>query len=44
VTLSAGVATCPRHARSARALIRKADEALYHAKRTGKDRVVVSRG
>jgi diguanylate cyclase (GGDEF)-like protein len=43
VTLSAGIATYPRHGRTARSLIRKADGALYRAKRTGKNRVVVFR-
>jgi diguanylate cyclase (GGDEF)-like protein len=43
VTLSAGIATYPRHGRTARSLIRKADWALYRAKRMGKNRVVVFR-
>jgi diguanylate cyclase (GGDEF)-like protein len=38
-TLSIGVAAFPEDARSAEALLRKADEALYRAKRTGRDRV-----
>jgi diguanylate cyclase (GGDEF)-like protein len=43
VTLSAGIATYPRHGRTARSLIRKADWALYRAKRMGKNRIVVFR-
>ncbi|BAS27150.1 diguanylate cyclase [Limnochorda pilosa] len=40
VTASLGVATFPRHARSARALLQAADEALLQAKQ-GKDRVLL---
>jgi diguanylate cyclase (GGDEF)-like protein len=43
VTLSLGVATCPQDAKSARALIRKADNALYQSKRDGKNRVTAFR-
>lgn len=39
-TLSAGVATYPQHARSAEQLLRAADQALYQAKQTGRNRVV----
>jgi diguanylate cyclase (GGDEF)-like protein len=39
-TLSMGVATAPHDAADARSLIQRADEALYHAKNTGRDRVV----
>lgn len=39
VTLSAGVAVCPEHARSADGLIEAADAAMYRAKRSGKNRV-----
>ncbi|MDI6795784.1 MAG: diguanylate cyclase [Desulfatibacillaceae bacterium] len=39
-TLSMGVATAPHDAAEARSLIQRADEALYHAKNTGRDRVV----
>jgi ribonuclease P protein subunit RPR2 len=41
VSLSAGIATCPSHAVKRDDLIRRADAALYAAKRTGGNRVVV---
>ena len=41
VTLSLGVATCPVHAKSASALIKKADKALYESKSKGKNRVTL---
>ncbi|WP_324717080.1 sensor domain-containing diguanylate cyclase [Carboxydochorda subterranea] len=41
ISLSAGVATFPDHAESARDLLRRADEACYQAKRSGKNQVVV---
>jgi diguanylate cyclase (GGDEF)-like protein len=41
VTISAGVATCPLNAKSASALIEKADQALYRSKREGKNRTTV---
>lgn len=41
VTISAGIATYPIHGDDAEALTRAADEALYRAKKTGRDRVVV---
>lgn len=40
VSLSIGVACFPQHGNSGEALIRAADEALYRAKREGRDRVV----
>ncbi len=43
VTFSAGVATVPEHGDNAEMLIRAADRALYMAKETGRDRVVVAR-
>ncbi|MGH7336032.1 MAG: diguanylate cyclase [Myxococcota bacterium] len=39
VSLSLGVAECPRDGRSAQELIRRADEALYRAKTGGRNRV-----
>ena len=39
VTLSAGVATAPEHGMTEEALIARADEALYAAKQSGRDRV-----
>jgi diguanylate cyclase (GGDEF)-like protein len=44
VTASAGVATFPAHAGDADSLVRAADEALYAAKRAGRDRTSVSVG
>jgi diguanylate cyclase (GGDEF)-like protein/putative nucleotidyltransferase with HDIG domain len=41
LTISLGVATFPRHGASAEALIGGADEALYAAKKLGRDRTVV---
>lgn len=41
ITISVGVATCPRDATTLDDLMSFADEALYQAKREGRDRVVV---
>ena len=41
-TISLGVATYPKDANSADELIRRADDAMYAAKRLGKDRVVTA--
>nr|WP_106782720.1 sensor domain-containing diguanylate cyclase [Lysinibacillus timonensis] len=43
VTFSAGVATYPQDASNVTDLIEKADQALYHAKRTGRNRVVMAK-
>ncbi|MGZ8430904.1 MAG: diguanylate cyclase [Candidatus Deferrimicrobiaceae bacterium] len=43
VTVSIGVASFPEHGRDIEAMIKAADDALYLAKRGGKNRVVVSK-
>ncbi|HET6371103.1 MAG TPA: diguanylate cyclase, partial [Nitrospiria bacterium] len=42
VTLSIGVASFPEHGDTPEAIIASADAALYHAKRTGRNRVVMA--
>lgn len=42
VTMSAGVAAYPRDGASGAAVMARADEALYQAKRDGRDRVVIA--
>lgn len=42
VTISAGVAACPEHGVTADTLLKAADGALYTAKRSGKNRVVIA--
>lgn len=42
VTISTGVAAFPEHGSSAQELINQADKALYRAKTSGRDRVVVA--
>lgn len=42
VTASAGVATMPANARTPAELVQAADEAMYQAKRAGRDRVSIS--
>jgi diguanylate cyclase (GGDEF)-like protein/PAS domain S-box-containing protein len=41
ITLSAGIAYMPEHGTTKNELMRAADEALYSAKNTGRDRIVV---
>ena len=41
ITLSAGVAVFPHDGLAAKTVLQAADEALYHAKSTGRDRVVI---
>jgi GGDEF domain-containing protein len=43
ITASFGVALFPDHADDADALVRVADDALYHAKGGGRDQVVLGR-
>ncbi len=42
VTLSAGTATFPDHARDGSELVRTADAALYESKRSGRDRLTIA--
>jgi len=42
VTVSMGVSAYPQHGATAEALLRAADQALYRAKKDGRDRVVVA--
>jgi len=42
VTLSLGVAVFPEHGSTSAALLRAVDDALYHAKREGRGRVVIA--
>jgi diguanylate cyclase (GGDEF)-like protein len=42
ITISMGVATFPLHSSSPKKLVEKADEALYTAKRSGKDKVCIA--
>lgn len=41
VTVSIGVASCPQHARDKKTLLKLADETMYAAKRSGKNRVIM---
>ena len=40
VTVSIGVATFPQHGRDSEDLLQRADQALYRAKREGRNRVI----
>jgi diguanylate cyclase (GGDEF)-like protein len=41
ITLSAGIAFMPEHGTTETELLRAADEAMYSAKKAGRDRIVV---
>ena len=41
ITLSAGVANMPEHGTTEKELLRAADEALYSAKKAGRDRIII---
>lgn len=43
VTTSIGVACCPEHGRDKATIVRLADETMYAAKKTGKNRVVMAK-
>jgi diguanylate cyclase (GGDEF)-like protein len=43
VTVSIGIASFPQHGTTADELVRSADEALYRAKRSGKNRVELAK-
>jgi diguanylate cyclase (GGDEF)-like protein len=43
ITVSVGLASFPRHCSNARELILRADEALYQAKKDGRNRIAVAR-
>ena len=43
VTISAGVATFPDHGNSKSELIQKADQALYEAKKSGKNKIITAK-
>jgi diguanylate cyclase (GGDEF)-like protein len=43
LTISVGVSMFPQHATTCTSLIKAADDALYQAKRTGRDRIVVAK-
>ncbi len=42
VTISIGIAVAPRHGKSIKALVAAADQALYRAKETGRNRVCIA--
>jgi diguanylate cyclase (GGDEF)-like protein len=41
ITISAGIATFPAHGSNAEDLMRAADDALYRAKKGGRDRIMI---
>jgi diguanylate cyclase (GGDEF)-like protein len=41
ITVSAGIAIFPEHGENQEELVRAADEALYRAKKSGRDRIVI---
>jgi diguanylate cyclase (GGDEF)-like protein len=42
ISVSIGLASYPAHASDAEEILRKVDEAMYHAKRTGKNRICIA--
>ena len=44
ITISLGVAVYPEHGRNIEGLLRSSDQAMYQAKREGRDRVVAAGG
>lgn len=42
ISVSIGLASYPTHATDAEEVLRKADEAMYHAKRTGKNQICIA--
>lgn len=41
LTISAGISEVPTHGKRVREIVKAADEALYYAKKTGRDRVII---
>jgi diguanylate cyclase (GGDEF)-like protein len=42
ITLSIGIAQVPKHASTSKDILRAADEALYNAKASGRDKIVIA--
>ncbi|HEY8345375.1 MAG TPA: sensor domain-containing diguanylate cyclase [Bacillota bacterium] len=41
ITISGGIASIPKHAKTSEEVLQKADEALYQAKQSGRNRIIV---